>query len=73
MLIVDSFLSLETFSHWAEMVAQLVTNKRAIVYLDFVDDTVQLSMKLREEHGIEASSFYGRGLSGHDKDELLKN
>ena len=30
-------------------------------------------MKLREDHGVKAGSFYGRGLSGRGKDEVLKS
>ena len=43
------------------------------MYVDFVEDVAPLSMKLREEHDVKAGSFYGRGLSGHDKDEVLKS
>ena len=32
-----------------------------------------MSMRLREEHSVKAGSFYGRGLSVHDKDEVLKS
>ena len=43
------------------------------MYVDFVEDVAPLCMKLREEHDVKAGSFYGRGLSGHDKDEVLKS
>ena len=43
------------------------------MYVDFVEDVAALSMRLREEHDVKAGSFYGRGLSGHDKDEVLKS
>ena len=43
------------------------------MYVDFAEDVAPLCMKLREEHEVKAGSFYGRGLSGHDKDEVLKS
>ena len=30
-------------------------------------------MRLREEHDVKAGGFYGRDLSGHHKDEVLKS
>ena len=60
-------------TYWAEITAPLISNGRCIVYVDFVEDVAPLSMRLREEHGVKAGSFYGRGLSGHDKDEVLKS
>ena len=60
-------------AYWAEITAPLIANGRCIVYVDFVEDVAPLSMRLREEHDAKAGSFYGRGLSGHDKDKVLKS
>ena len=35
--------------------------------MDFVEDVVPLTIQLSEQHGLNVGSFYGRGLSGHDK------
>ena len=59
-------------TYWAETVAPLLSG-RCIVYVDFVEDVAPLMIRLSEEHGLKAASFYGRGLSGHDKDQLLKS
>ena len=60
-------------TYWAEITAPLISNGQCIVYVDFVEDVAPLCMKLREQHDVKAGSFYGRGLSGHDKDEVLKS
>ena len=41
--------------------------------MDFVEDVAPLTIQLSEQHGLNAGSFYGRGLSGHDKDQLLRS
>lgn len=43
------------------------------MYVDFVEDVAPLTIQLSEQHGLNAGSFYGRGLSGHDKDQLLRS
>ena len=32
-----------------------------------------LALKLKESFGLKTGSYYGRGLSGHDKDEVLQS
>ena len=59
-------------SYWAEVVAPYLSTKHCIVYVDFVEDVAPLTMQLSDEHGLNAGSFNGRGLSGHDKDQLLR-
>ena len=59
-------------TYWAETVTPLLSG-RCIVYVDFVEDVTPLMIRLSEEHGLKAASFYGRGLSGHDKHQLLKS
>ena len=58
-------------SYWAEVVAPHVSLGQCIVYVDFVADVVLLALKLSEMFGLKTGSYYGRGLSGHDKDEVL--
>ena len=41
--------------------------------MDFVEEVAPLTIRLSEQHGLIAGSFYGRGLSGHDKDQLLRS
>ena len=60
-------------SYWAEVVAPHVSLGRCIVYVDFVADVVPLALKLSEMFGLKTGSYYGRGLSGHDKDEVLQS
>ena len=60
-------------SYWAEVVAPHVSLGRCIVYVDFVADVVPLILKLSEMFGLKTGSYYGRGLSGHDKDEVLQS
>ena len=59
-------------NYWAEITAPLVSNGWCIVYVEFVRPPL-LNTRLREEHGEKAGSFYRRGLSGYDKDEVLKS
>ena len=60
-------------SYWAEVVAPHVSLGRCIVYVDFVADVVPLALKLSEMFGLKTGSYYGRGLSGHDKNEVLQS
>ena len=60
-------------SYWAEVVAPHVSVGRCIVYVDFVTDVVPLALKLSEMFSLKTGSYYGRGLSGHNKDEVLKS
>ena len=60
-------------SYWAEVVAPHVSLGRCIVYVDFVADVVPLALKLSEMFGLKTGSYYGWGLSGHDKDEVLQS
>ena len=41
--------------------------------MDFVEEVAPLTIRLSEQHGPIAGSFYGRGLSGHDKGQLLRS
>ena len=43
------------------------------MYVDFVTDVVPLALKLSEMFSLKTGSYYGRGLSGHNKDEVLKS
>ena len=60
-------------SYWAEVVAPHVSLGRCIVYVDFVAHVVPLALKLSEMFGLKTGSYYGRGLSGHDKNEVLQS
>ena len=60
-------------SYWAKVVAPHVSLGRCIVYVDFVADVVPLALKLSEMFGLKTGSYYGRGLSGHDKNEVLQS
>ena len=43
------------------------------MYVDFVEDVVPLVLKLSESFGLKTGSYYGHGLSGHNKDEVLQS
>ena len=54
------------YTHAAEHVVQLVGQKRAIVYLNFVRDVAPVAIALREK-GVRSCSYHGKNMSSHDK------
>ena len=53
-------------THMQQNVVQLVGQKRAIVYLNFVRDVAPVAIALREK-GVRSCSYHGKNMSSHDK------
>ena len=56
----------------ADQLADLIQNKRALIYTDFVKDVVPFSIALSEK-GISSWSYHGKNMSTHDKTKAVNS
>ena len=68
-MLLEANLNGSTDSYYmaiAYNIVQLIQNKRALIYTDFVKDVVPLSIALWEK-GISSYSYHGKNMTIHDK------
>ena len=74
-MLLEANLNVGTDSYYmtiADNIVQLIQNKRALIYTDFVKDVVPLSIALREK-GISSWSYHGKNMTSHDKTKAVNS
>ena len=59
------------FTHLAQQIHPIVSDKRAIVYLDAAKHVPRLTIALRQL-GLKSCGYHGKNMSSHDKLKVLK-
>ena len=60
------------FTHLAQQIHPIVSDKRAIVYLDAAKHVPRLTIALRQL-GLKSCGYHGKNMSSHDKLKALEN
>ena len=72
---IDYVCNSGTGSYYAFLsnhLTELISNRRAIIYTDFVKDVAPLAISLRER-GINNWGYHGKQMSGHVKLKAIEN
>ena len=60
------------FTHLAQQIHPIVSDKRAIIYLDAAKHVPRLTIALRQL-GLKSCGYHGKNMSSHDKLKALEN